>query len=456
MSATTHPLDPSTHPLDPNAGLETVPVDAASVPFSSLTERLVIRLLERMPCGGLRLEHADGRVRHFGRSGAPVTARVHIRDDVRFFHRCAFFGNVGLGEAYTDGLWDTDDIAAVVAWFIDNMCAIQGSDTASHRLPGVNLLRAINRIRHLGRENSRANSRRNIAEHYDLGNDFYQLWLDPTMTYSSARFDNADQPLEAAQEAKYEALCQALAISPGDRVLEIGCGWGGFARHAARHHGAKVVGVTISQRQADYARERVAREGLVDYVEIRVQDYRDVTGTFDKIVSIEMLEAVGDRYHMPFFAKCHEVLAPDGLLGLQYITVPDCRYASLKRGVDWIQRHIFPGSLLLSVGRVNECLAATGDLFLHHLEDLGPDYARTLSRWHDAFNARLDKVRSLGFDEPFIRSWNYYLKYCEAAFDTRNISVVQAVYSRPNNKKLARSGGDSHPRISQACGQSPG
>ena len=420
--------------------LETVPASGAGsiTAPASLAERLVLRLLGKMPVGGLRMEHADGRARHFGASGAPVTARIKIHDDAEFFTRCAWYGNIGMGEAYTDGLWDTDDIAAVIAWFIENMRAIQGADTASDKLPGVNLLRIVNWFRHLGRANSRENSRRNIAEHYDLGNDFYQLWLDPGMTYSSARFSATDQSLEDAQRAKYDALCRKLAIHPGDRVLEIGCGWGGFACHAAKHHGARVTGITISEAQAAYARERVQRDGLEGHVEIRVQDYRDVTGEFDKIASIEMLEAVGDRYHMPFFKKCHEVLAPDGLLGLQYITVPDCRYQSLKSGVDWIQRHIFPGSLLLSVGRINQCLNATGDLFMHHLEDLGPDYARTLARWHDAFNARLDDVRGQGFDGPFVRSWNYYLKYCEAAFETRNISVVQAIYTRPNNSKLTR------------------
>ena len=409
---------------------------AAAPARAGLAERLVIRLLDKMPVGGLRMEHADGRVRRFGEPGAPVTARIRLRDDAEFFTRCAWYGNTGMGEAYTDGIWETDDIAAVISWFIANMTALQGSDTASDKLPHVNLLRVVNWFRHLGRSNSRANSRRNIAEHYDLGNDFYQLWLDPTMTYSSARFATPDQPLKDAQHAKYQALCEKLRLRPGHRVLEIGCGWGGFACHAARHFGVKVTGITISERQAEYARDRVHREGLDDRIEIRVQDYRDVTGEFDRIASIEMLEAVGDRYHIPFFRKCNETLAPDGLLGLQYITVPDCRYASLKRGVDWIQRHIFPGSLLLSVGRINECLAATGDLFMHGLEDLGADYARTLSRWHEAFNARLDEVRALGFDEPFIRSWNYYLKYCEAAFATRNISVVQAVYTRPNNAGL--------------------
>jgi len=426
-------MSAQSHTLEQAPDRESVATAAST---TGIAERLVVRLLEKMPVGGLYLEYADGRARQFGAPGAPVTARIHINDDAEFFSRCAWYGNIGMGEAYTDGLWETDDIAAVITWFIDNMQALQGADTASDKLPYVNLLRVVNWFRHLGRSNSRENSRRNIAEHYDLGNDFYQLWLDPTMTYSSARFSAQNLPLEDAQHAKYQALCEKLHLRPGDHVLEIGCGWGGFACHAARHFGVKVTGITISERQAEFARERVKREGLEDQIEIRIQDYRDVTGSFDKIASIEMLEAVGDRYHMPFFKKCHEVLAPDGMLGLQYITVPDCRYKSLKSGVDWIQRHIFPGSLLLSVGRINECLNATGDLFMHHLEDLGIDYARTLSTWHDSFNARLDEVRALGFDEPFIRSWNYYLKYCEAAFATRNISVVQAVYTRPNNKSF--------------------
>ncbi|RYD24903.1 MAG: class I SAM-dependent methyltransferase, partial [Verrucomicrobiaceae bacterium] len=223
-----------------------------------------------------------------------------------------------------------------------------------------------------------------------------------------------------------------------DHVLEIGCGWGGFSSHSAKHYGCRITAVTISEAQAAYARQRMEREGIADKVEIRIQDYRHITGTFDKIASIEMLEAVGDKFHESFFAKCHEVLSPSGLLGLQMITVPDCRYRSLTKGVDWIQRHIFPGSLLLSIGRVNEVLGKTGDFFLHDLEDLGEDYARTLAAWHRNFNGCLERVKALGFDEPFIRTWNYYLKYCEAGFSTRNISVVQAVYTRPNNTLLAQ------------------
>jgi len=397
---------------------------------------MVIGLLEKMPVGGLRLEHADGRVRHFGAPGAPVTARVILRNDAGFFKRCAFYGNIGMGEAYTDGLWDTEDIAAVISWFVHNVNALQGAESSAASLPGVNLLKVVNWFRHLRRENSVETSRKNIAEHYDLGNNFYQLWLDPSMTYSSARFENATQTLEEAQLGKYDALCRKLKLKRTDHILEIGCGWGGFAVHAAKHFGCKVTGVTISEAQADYARKRILNEGFEGQVEIRIQDYRHITGRFDKIASIEMLEAVGDKYHRSFFAKCAEVLAPQGLMGVQMITVPDCSYRSLKKNVDWIQKHIFPGSLLLSVGRINDVLLETGDLFMHDLEDLGADYARTLSTWYDQFNSVKEEVTALGFDEPFVRSWNYYLKYCEAAFATRNISVVQAIYTRPNNSLL--------------------
>jgi cyclopropane-fatty-acyl-phospholipid synthase len=417
---------------------ELVPHQAVTHPVTGFAEKMVLRVLGKMPLGGLRLEYPDGRVRHFGEPGARVTARVFLRDDEAFFKRCAFYGNIGMGEAYTDGIWDTDDIAAVISWFVFNVNSLQGADASSSSLAGVNLLKIVNWFRHLRRENTIANSRRNIAEHYDLGNDFYRLWLDPTMTYSSARFESSEQSLKDAQIGKYDALCRKLQLSPADHVLEIGCGWGGFAVHAVKNYGCRVTGLTLSEAQAEYARKRVTAEGLDDRIEIRIQDYRHVQGRFDKIASIEMLEAVGDKFHESFFAKCAEVLTPNGLLGVQMITVPDCSYASLKKNVDWIQKHIFPGSLLLSVGRINEVLMKTGDLFMHDLEDLGADYARTLSTWYDNFNAVLDDVRPLGFDEPFIRCWNYYLKYCEAAFASRNISVVQAIYTRPNNTTLNR------------------
>ncbi len=400
-------------------------------------EKLVMKTLRSFPIGGLRMVLPDGSSQSLGAQDAEHGLEMRVRS-WEFFRHCALFGNVGFGEAYVEGDWESDDVAGVISWFIQNIHAMQGSRASSTRLAGTNLLKFYNRILHRLRPNSVKTSRRNIAEHYDLGNDFYSLWLDETMTYSAAKFTEEGQPLAQAQWNKYEALCQKLELKPTDHVLEIGCGWGGFCTHAAREHGCRVTAVTISQEQHKYATERVKREGLDHLIEIRLQDYRHITGQFDKIASIEMLEAVGDAYVDGYFAKCHEVLKPNGLLAFQVITTADCRYDNLKKGVDWIQKHIFPGSLLLSMARINEAVNKTGDMFLHGLEDLGAGYAKTLRLWFERFNAKLDEVKELGFDDRFIRKWNFYLQYCEAAFATRNISVVQAVYTRPNNGALHR------------------
>ena len=398
-------------------------------------QRLVLEALEKMTAGSLRLELPNGAVQMIGIPGVDVDATISIRSPA-FFQKCVLFGDVGFGESYVDGDWDTDSIERVVSWAIlnvENTPAMSGSKVRAFAL---NLLKFYNRGLHLLRPNDPRIVRRNIAEHYDLGNDFYRLWLDETMTYSSACFTAAEQSLRDAQIAKYDALCQKLRLQPSEHLLEIGSGWGGMACYAAKEYGVRVTTVTISEEQYKYARERIEREGLAGRVEVRLQDYRHVGGIYDKIVSIEMMEALGDRYLTTYVSKIHELLKPDGLVALQYITVPDCRHAELRRGIDFIQKHIFPGSLLLSVGRVNETLQRTGDLFLHNLEDLGTSYVRTLHIWWEKFNAQLPAVRTLGFDERFIRKWNYYLQYCEAAFASRNISVVQAVYTRPNNRRL--------------------
>lgn len=422
---------------------DTLTLESAGDPATQATfhpwtvyEGLVMRVLSRFCHGSLRLTWPDGTTRLLGDAEAEVTAEIRIRQREAFFQRCALYGNVGFGEGYVEGDWDTPDVGAVVSWFVENLHRDPVAQGSSQRLPLLNLLKLVNRVQHWLRPNSVKLSRRNIAEHYDLGNTFYSLWLDATMTYSAARFTRPGQSLEEAQTEKYEALCRKLRLQPTDHVLEIGCGWGGFSSHAARVHGCRVTAVTISEEQHRYATERMAREGLSDRVEIRLQDYRHITGAYDKIASIEMLEAVGDAYLETYFAKCAELLKPEGLLAVQMITVPDCNHAQLRKGVDWIQKHIFPGSLLLSVGRVNEALNQTGTLFMHELEDLGAGYARTLALWHDRFQARIKDVLALGFDERFIRKWTYYLKYCEAAFDQRNISVVQACYTRPNNPTL--------------------
>ncbi|MEP6671291.1 MAG: cyclopropane-fatty-acyl-phospholipid synthase family protein [Chthoniobacter sp.] len=398
-------------------------------------QRLVLDALEKMTAGSLRLELPDGTVQTIGTPAVAVDATMHIRSPA-FFQKCVLFGDVGFGESYVDGDWDTDSIERVISWAILN---VENSPTMSGskaRAFALNMLKFYNRALHRLRPNDLTIARRNIAEHYDLGNDFYRLWLDETMTYSSAHFTAPGEALRDAQIAKYDALCRKLRLQPGEHLLEIGSGWGGMACHAARHYGVRVTTVTISEEQLKFARQHVEQEGLADRVEVRLQDYRHITGTYDKIVSIEMMEALGDRYLPAYFAKIHEVLKPEGLVALQYITVPDCRHAELRRGIDFIQKHIFPGSLLLSVGRVNTVVNRTGDLFLHHLEDLGASYARTLHTWWENFNTQLAPVRALGFEERFIRKWNYYFQYCEAAFASRNISVVQAVYTRPNNRAL--------------------
>lgn len=410
---------------------------SAVVHRAGFYEKLVMKTLRSFSIGGLHMVLPDGREHRLGPQETAPRLEMRVKN-LEFFRQCALYGNIGFGESYVHGDWDADDVAGVIAWFIQNIHALQGSAASSTKLRGMNLLKIYNRALHLLRPNSLKTSRRNIAEHYDLGNDFYALWLDKTMTYSAARFEHEGQPLEKAQFSKYEALCRKLELKATDHVLEIGCGWGGFCTHAAREYGCKVTAVTISQEQHKYATERVKKEGLEHLVEIRLQDYRLVTGQYDKIASIEMLEAVGEAYVDGYFAKCHEVLKPQGLLAFQVITVPDCRYKNLVQGVDWIQKHIFPGSLLLSMSRVNQAINKTGDLFLHGLEDLGAGYAKTLRLWFERFNERLGEVQELGFDETFIRKWNYYLQYCEAAFATRNISVVQAVYTRPNNELLHR------------------
>ncbi|MDB6175842.1 MAG: class SAM-dependent methyltransferase [Chthoniobacteraceae bacterium] len=416
----------------------TTKVMPAPLPVShGIYQTLVLRAFARMNLGYLQLELPGGRTLEFGTQGAGTSACIAVRDPV-FFQKCVLFGDIGFGESYVDGDWETDSIEQVIAWAILNVENSPGMSGSRTRAFLFNSLKIVNRVGHWLRPNSVDISRRNISEHYDLGNEFYRLWLDATMTYSSAYYTDPAQSLESAQIAKYDVLCRKLHLQSTDHLLEIGTGWGGFSLHAARHFGCRITTVTISEEQFRFARELIEKEGLSGKIDVQLKDYRHITGLYDKVASIEMMEALGDRYLETYFSKINELLRPGGLAGFQYITVPDSRHAELRRGVDWIQKHIFPGSLLLSVGRVNEAINRTSDLYLHHLEDLGASYARTLHTWWETFNTRLEEVRALGFDARFLRKWNYYLQYCEAAFASRNISVVQAIYTRPNNRTLNR------------------
>ncbi len=401
-----------------------------------------------MQRGHLRMEMPEGGAVDFGAHadavgkslalGIPMEAHLRVRREA-FFRKCVLSGDIGFAESYLDGDWDTPDLTALVAWFLHNLenaPTLSGSTRRGARTWALNLLRFTNRLGHLVRFNSPANARRNIGAHYDLSNEFFSLFLDPSMMYSSAKWAHPAQTLEEAQREKNDALCRSLRLTPDDHVLEIGTGWGGWSLHAARTYGCRVTTLTISRQQLELAQRRVAEAGLADRIEVRFQDYREVEGRFDKIVSIEMMEAIGHDYLPAFCRTLDRVLKPDGLLALQFITCPDDRYDQFRRGVDFIQKHIFPGSLLLSLNRVNHHLSRAGGFVLHQMSDLGHDYARTLRLWREAFNQRLDDVQALGFDERFIRKWNYYLSYCEAAFAMRNISVVHTLHSRANNLAL--------------------
>jgi cyclopropane-fatty-acyl-phospholipid synthase len=390
----------------------------------------LLRALERWQHGRLTVELPDGSVRRFGSDGAGEHARVRIKS-AAFFRRLALQADIGFGESYTAGEWEADDLPAFLALVARNEEALSVTGGLSR------LFNLGNDLLHRLRRNTRRGSRRNIARHYDLSNEFFRLFLDvETMTYSSALFEHAGQDLAEAQRNKFRSLAEKARLRPGDHVLEIGCGWGGFAVFAAREYGCRVTGITISERQHALALQRVAEAGLSHRVEIRRQDYRDLAGRFDKVVSIEMFEALGREHWPAFFAKLDEVLAPGGLVALQTISIPDHRFERYARHCDWIQKHVFPGGLLASVHHATGAMIEGSRLHVHQLEDVGIHYALTLARWRKAFLANLGRVRALGFDERFIRTWDYYLAACQALFAARRLGVLQLVLTRPGNEAL--------------------
>jgi cyclopropane-fatty-acyl-phospholipid synthase len=382
-----------------------------------IAERVAIHALAGLRHGALELRLPDGAVHRAG-SGEPVVVTVESND---FFRRLARSPRIGLGESYVAGDWHTDDLPGLVALVIRNV-ELWRRDS---RLARVERFRP-----HFTPRQSPRKARRNIRYHYDLGNDFYRLFLDESMTYSSAVWEPGDT-LGQAQERKLRMICDKLALRPGDHVLEIGCGWGSFALMAAGEYGARVTGVTISQEQLELARSRVAAAGLSDRVEILFQDYRTREGQFTKIASIEMLEAIGYPQYPTFFAACDRLLAPGGLAAIQVIGMPDQRFERYRRKEDWIQRYIFPGSLLPSLEALQTTMSRSSELIVVGLEEIGPHYAATLHAWRERFFSRLPEVRRLGFDERFVRTWDFYLASCEALFRTRAIRDMQLVLGRP-------------------------
>lgn len=398
----------------------------AATGFCAFARKMVLQRLNRLPGGQLRIEEPDGNTVHVGQPGTGPEGGVIVLKDWRTYSMMMSGGALGAAEAYMEKCWDSPDLVRVVRFFAANINAMKSLESGLARLskPALALLHRHNR-------NSLQGSRRNIAAHYDLGNDFFALFLDRTMMYSSAIFPSADTSLEDASEYKMEQICQRLELQAGMSLLEVGTGWGGLALHAARHHGVHVTTTTISREQARYAREQVARAGLTDHITILEKDYRELEGQYDRVVSVEMIEAVGAEFLPGYFRMLGERLKPDGKLLLQAITVPDQRYDHARRQVDFIKRYIFPGGFLPSVSVMQEHLTRHTSLVTTELADIGMDYARTLHHWRERYIAALPDIRALGFDEHFLRMWNYYLCYCEGAFIERAISTVHLVAAGP-------------------------
>ena len=373
----------------------------------------------------------EGRAELYGRRtdrcALHATVRVH---DPRFYSEIAFGGSIGAGEAYMQGYWSTDNLTALTRILLQNREVLDGLETGLARIAAP-----LQKALHWTARNTRRGSRRNIAAHYDLGNDFFALFLDPTMMYSSAVFERADMPLEEASIAKLDRICRKLELKPGDHVLEIGTGWGGFALHAAQRYGCRVTTTTLSRQQYELARQRVDAAGLTDRIELLLEDYRDLNGQYDKLVSIEMIEAVGHDYYDVYFRKCGELLKPDGMMLLQGITIADQQYDRARRSVDFIQRYIFPGSCIPSVSALTSSVARASDLRLFHLDDIGPHYATTLRRWRDNLFANIDAVKALGYPDAFIRMWDFYFCYCEGGFAERAIGDVQMLLVKPGCRR---------------------
>ena len=396
----------------------------------NILDRLGRRLVEKRLAGihhGKFTVVENGVSTEYGRESEsfPFAASIEITDP-RCFSEIAFGGSIGAGEAFMLGFWHSDDLVTVVRILLRNRDVLEGMDSGTARIA-----RPVQKLLHWFNRNTRKGSRRNISAHYDLGNDFYSLWLDETMMYSSAFFETPDQQLREASTAKLDRICRKLDLQPSDRVMEIGSGWGGFALHAAANYGCHVTTTTISREQFEFAQRRIREEGLEDRINLLFEDYRDLSGKFDKLVSIEMIEAVGHQYHDTYFSKCAELLKPNGQMLLQAITIDDRRYESYKKGVDFIKRYIFPGGCLTSVTAMTATLTKVSDMRVFHVEDIGPHYAKTLRRWHDRFMSRVDEVSQLGYSETFQRMWRFYLSYCEGAFREHAIGDVQMLMVKP-------------------------
>ena len=403
-----------------NAGRHQRHISEHNIPFGA---RALLRMLADLKHGSLSIQFPDGK-QHSINGDEPGPDATLVLHNWKLIPAAIRRGTIGVAETYVDGDWDSPDVPTFLELFVVN------SDMRSHMAGIARLLSlVVENLRHFLRSNTKSQAKKNIASHYDLGNSFYEQWLDPGMTYSSALYQTGANDLESAQKAKYTALADAIGAKPGDHVLEIGCGWGAFAEFLAKDRGVKVTGLTISQSQLDYARERIKKAGLSDLVELRFQDYREEKGQYDHIVSVEMFEAVGEKYWNVYFEKLRECLKPGGSAGIQVITIHEKEYAQYRRSPDFIQKYVFPGGMLPT----REILGNLGEeagLSLTSERAFAQDYARTLAEWYRRFTDAWPTIQPLGYDGRFKRLWEFYLNYCEAGFRAENINVRQLVYEK--------------------------
>lgn len=402
----------------------TAPLDPL---LTQVAGRITLSAAARIKVGELTVQLPDGSRRVFGDSASDLQGELRIHD-MEALRRLLIGGEVGGGEAYMDGLWSSPNLVELVSLAVANRHALALSK-GWWRIPA----KISRSIAHRRNRNTKSGSRRNITAHYDLGNDFYRLWLDETMTYSSAVFESPDQPLAEAQRSKYRAMAERAGLQAGQHVLEIGTGWGGFALYAAGELGCRVTTVTISQAQHDLARERIREAGLDELVDVELRDYRDIDGQYDAVVSIEMLEAVGAEYYNDYFATVSRALKPGGRASIQVITFPHDAYEAQLRGANWIQRYIFPGGVLPSLVAIESSLEGTG-LLLTGVQDIRDSYALTLKTWRESFFEHIDQVREMGFDERFIRMWDYYLSISEAGFRTGMSQDLQIAFQKSRGR----------------------
>ncbi len=399
-----------------------------------LCRKVLLKVFSLLPQGYLVIKEHGVLIEAFGQKNSDIQAEINILD-LSFYRRLLFGGSIASGETYVEGLWETSDLTQVIQIFARNLPVL---DQWESKLEWIAM--PMRQILHFKRQNTSDQARKNIAAHYDLGNQLYKEFLDESMMYSAAIYPSKDASLAEAQQHKLHSICEKLKLTEADHLLEIGTGWGGLAIYAAKHYGCRVTTTTISNEQFDYARQQVKAHGLENQITLLKDDYRDLTGQFDKLVSIEMIEAVGKKFLPTFFQQCSHLLKADGLMLLQSITIADQRYDSYSKSVDFIQKHIFPGGFLPSQLVLNQHLKTYTDMAIADLHDIGLDYAQTLKDWRINFNASQNKLTELGYDEQFKKLWRYYLSYCEGGFLERTISTVQLVMCKPEHRDaLSRS-----------------